>query len=61
MDGVQQSLVYYLALKTAGVPAEMHMYAHGGHPFGLRPTNLPITHWPILVDTWLRTIHMLAQ
>ncbi|MGH9733932.1 MAG: alpha/beta hydrolase [Candidatus Acidiferrales bacterium] len=61
VDGVQQSLVYYLALKKAGVPVEMHLYAHGGHAFGLRPTKLPITHWPTLVDTWLRTIGMLHQ
>lgn len=61
VDGVQQSLVYYIALKKAGVPVEMHLYAHGGHAFGLRPTELPITHWPDLVDVWLRTIGMLQQ
>ena len=56
MDGVNQSLVYYTALAKAHVPAEMHLYAHGGHAFGLRPTKLPITGWPALADTWLRTI-----
>ncbi|HEX5422271.1 MAG TPA: alpha/beta hydrolase [Candidatus Acidoferrales bacterium] len=61
VDGVDQSLVYYIALKKAGVPVEMHLYAHGGHAFGLRPTKLPITHWPDLVDTWLHTIGMLPQ
>lgn len=61
VDGVNQSLIYYIALKDAGVPVEMHLYAHGGHAFGLRPTKLPITHWPGLVDTWLRTIGMLSQ
>ncbi|HTU32906.1 MAG TPA: prolyl oligopeptidase family serine peptidase [Candidatus Acidoferrum sp.] len=61
VDGVNQSLVYYIALKKAGVPVEMHLYAHGGHAFGLRRTNLPITHWPDLVDTWLHTIGMLPQ
>lgn len=55
-DGVDQSLAYYTALKNAGVPVEMHLYAQGGHAFGLRPTKLPITRWPGLVDTWLRTI-----
>ncbi len=43
MDGVNQSLVYYIALKNAGVPVEMHLYAQGGHAFGLRRTELPIT------------------
>jgi acetyl esterase/lipase len=60
VDGVNQSLVYYTALKKAGVPAEMHLYAQGRHAFGLRPTQLPITHWPELVETWLRTIGVVA-
>jgi hypothetical protein len=47
LDDVNQSLVYYyIALKNAGVPVEMHSYAHGGHAFGLRPTKLPITRGP---------------
>jgi acetyl esterase/lipase len=58
VDGVSQSLAYYIALKSAGVSAEMHLYAQGGHAFGLRRTNLPITGWPQLVKTWLATIGM---
>jgi acetyl esterase/lipase len=60
VDGVNQSLVYYIALKKAGVPVEMHLYAHGGHAFGLRRTKLPITEWPGLVQRWLRTIGMIS-
>ncbi|WP_084385116.1 alpha/beta hydrolase [Novosphingobium naphthalenivorans] len=56
VDSVQQSLTYYVALKEAGVPAEMHLYAQGGHAFGLRPTKLPIGQWPELVEQWLHTI-----
>lgn len=56
VDGVNQSLVYYAALKKAEVPVEMHLYAHGGHAFGLRRTQFPITDWPRLVEVWLRTI-----
>lgn len=56
VDSVNQSLVYYTALKAAGVPVEMHLYAHGGHAFGLRPTSDPITRWPTFVETWLNTI-----
>jgi len=55
-DNVNDSLAYYIALKDAGVPVEMHLYAEGGHAFGLRPTQYPITHWPLLVETWLDTI-----
>jgi acetyl esterase/lipase len=56
VDGVEQSLAYYVALQKAGVPTEMHLYAQGGHAFGLRPGKLPITQWPRFVETWLRTI-----
>src|SRR4030095_15950554 len=35
VDTIQNSLVYYIALKKAGVPAEYHIYAEGGHAFGL--------------------------
>jgi len=58
VDGVNQSVAYYIALKNAGVPAEIHLYAQGGHAFGLRPTKLPITRWTGLVETWLGTIGM---
>jgi len=61
VDGVNQSLVYYTALAKAHVPAEMHLYAHGGHAFGLRPTKLPITGWSALADAWLRTIGMVRD
>lgn len=60
VDDVQNSLVYFAALKKAGVPVEMHLYAQGGHAFGLRPTQYPITRWPNLVETWLRTIGMVS-
>lgn len=56
---VQNATTYYLALKKAGVPAEMHLYAQGGHGFGLRRTPLPITAWPQLAETWLHTINVL--
>lgn len=61
VDGVNQSVAYYIALKDAGVPVEMHLFAHGGHAFGLRRTKLPITGWPQLVDTWLATIGMIPK
>lgn len=61
VDGVEQCLVYYRALLKAGVPVEMHLYAQGGHAFGLRPTRFPITAWPRLVEKWLATIGMISQ
>jgi acetyl esterase/lipase len=61
VDNVDDALSYYIALKNARVPAEMHLYAHGGHAFGLRRTNDPITEWPALVETWLATIGMISN
>ncbi len=58
VDHVEQALTYYIALKKAGVPVEMHLYTEGGHGFGLRHTKNPITGWPQLVETWLQTIGM---
>ena len=40
---VENSTVYFLALKNAKVPAELHLYAQGGHGYGLRRTALPVT------------------
>jgi acetyl esterase/lipase len=60
VDNINHSLVYYIALKDAGVPVEMHLYAQGGHAFGLRRNRFPITGWPQLVETWLATIGMIA-
>jgi acetyl esterase/lipase len=56
VDGVKQSLVYYAALAKAHIPAEMHLYANGGHAFGLRRTKLSITGWPEPAEAWLRAI-----
>ena len=61
VDGVEQVLTYYRALEKAKVPVEMHLYAAGGHAFGLRRTAQPITAWPQLVETWLRTIGVLSE
>lgn len=60
-DSIYDSLVYYTALINAGVPVEMHLYAHGGHAFGLRSTKFPITRWPELATVWLKTIGMIPE
>lgn len=64
VDSVQNSLVYFAALKKAGVPAELHIYARGKHAFGLGrrlPPGLPISHWPRLLLKWLHTVGMTAR
>ena len=61
VDPVENSLVYHAALRKAGVPVEVHLYAKGGHAFGLRRTSAPITEWPRLVESWLGTIGVISK
>jgi acetyl esterase/lipase len=66
---VENATVYFQQLKNAKVPAELHIYAQGGHGYGLRRTEdpprsrpshgLPVTMWPYLMQTWLETIKVL--
>ena len=56
---IENSTVYFLQLKNAHVPAELHIFAEGGHGYGLRRTALPVTAWPSEVETWLHTIKIL--
>lgn len=52
-------LLYFEGLKLAKVPAELHIFGQGAHGYGLRPGPLPVTHWPELAATWLRTIKVI--
>ncbi len=55
---VHNSLLYYGALLQAGVPTEMHLFAHGGHGFGVRlPPDLTTTQWPTLALRWMQAPH----
>ena len=58
---VENATVYFLQLKKAKVPAELHIYAEGGHGYGLRRTGLPVTAWPDTAKTWLETIKVLPH
>ncbi len=62
-DGVrvETSLFYYLALKNAKVPAEMHLYPSGGHGYGLRPSKQTITTWPQRAEEWMRSLGLLER
>lgn len=48
--------VLFTALKHAKVPAELHIYTHGGHGYGLRPTDLPVTRWADRAAEWLQAM-----
>ena len=58
---VENAVEYFMAQKKAGVPAELHIYAQGGHGYGLRPTLMPVTQWPQLATRWLKTIGVLKD
>ncbi|TVS12228.1 MAG: alpha/beta hydrolase [Planctomycetaceae bacterium] len=57
----ENSIAMYLALKRAGVPAELHVYESGGHGFGLRPTEHPCSTWPQSCERWLRSRGLLRS
>jgi acetyl esterase/lipase len=58
---VESSLFYYLALKNAKVPVEMHLYPVGGHGYGLRPSSQLVTTWPQHAEAWMRSLGVLAK
>jgi acetyl esterase/lipase len=62
-DGVspENSIRMYLALKKAGVPAELHVYSSGGHGFGLRPSDKPASTWPARCADWMSAQGLLKK
>jgi acetyl esterase/lipase len=50
----EHSVVAYLALKRAGIPAELHIYATAAHDFGVRPSDHPCSTWTQSCAQWLR-------
>lgn len=51
---VEFTPTFFLALKKAGVPAELHIYNEGGHGFGVRQWPLSVGNWPLLFEGWLK-------
>jgi len=51
---VENSVLFYLALRKAGVPAEMHIYEQGPHGVGLAQTDEALSSWPARLANWLR-------
>ncbi len=50
----EHSVLMYLALKRAGVPAELHVYATATHDFGVRASDHPYATWTTSCAHWLR-------
>ena len=61
-DGlIDSSVCYYIALKKAKVPVEMHLFSRGGHGYGLLRNGNPPEAWPDLAYNWLCTDIMKAR
>jgi acetyl esterase/lipase len=58
-SNAENSAIMYLALKRAGVPAELHIYATGDHDFGVRQNEKLPSSWPQLCLKWLRSLGLL--
>jgi acetyl esterase/lipase len=50
----ENSVLFYMALRKAGVPAEIHIYERGPHGVGLAPTDEALSTWPQRLAAWLR-------
>jgi acetyl esterase/lipase len=59
ISSVEHSVIMYLALKRAKVPTELHIYATGGHGFGVRKSDLPCSTWTERCVEWLRNQEIL--
>lgn len=57
----QHSLLMYLALKRAGIPAELHIYSGTAHDFGVRPSGRPCSNWTKSCADWLRDAGLLKS
>jgi acetyl esterase/lipase len=58
---VENSVRFYLALRTAKVPAEMHLYENGPHGVGLALGDPALSTWPTLLTNWLRGRGLLTK
>src|SRR5712692_7950031 len=60
---VEPTVKFYLELEANRIPAEMHIYASGGHGFGLRPTRkpAPVMGWPERLKEWLEERNISKQ
>lgn len=56
VDEICNSTLYARALDAAGVSTEVHLFAKGGHAFGLRKKDRALVVWPALVEAWLKDI-----
>jgi acetyl esterase/lipase len=57
----ESSIRYFQALKKAKVSAELHIYSKGGHGYGLRPDDKPVSAWPTRCQEWMKAQGLLGK
>jgi acetyl esterase/lipase len=57
----ENSVLFYLALRKARVPAELHIYENGGHGYGLAPKDPVLATWRERCEDWLRLRGVIKQ
>ena len=57
----ENSISFYLALRKANVPAEMHIYENGRHGLGLAAGKGSMSSWPLRCSDWMRTRGLLKK
>ena len=55
----ENSIRFYLAMKRFNIPAEMHIFAKGGHGFGMKKSGLPTEQWPDLFVEWMKIMQII--
>jgi acetyl esterase/lipase len=58
---VANSLLFFEALREAGVPGELHVFPHGRHGLGLAPGDPSVSQWPRLCATWMEGLGLLEK
>ena len=54
-----EAAMLYLEYKKLGLPAELHVFAKGGHGFGMRKVGHPVNEWPARCAEWMRSTGLL--
>ena len=57
----ENSVQFYLALRKAGVPGELHIFQKGEHGVGLAPGNRALRVWPELLFTWMEGLGVMGK
>ncbi len=60
-DRAVGAALLFIALKKAKVVSELHIYSKGGHGYGLRPSELPVSSWPRRCHDWMKTSGLLEH